>query len=882
MGAEPRAPGWVVWMMRRMMPEQDVRVALAELRELHTHWKAEIGEKEADRRFRRQVRQYPFRLVWQALTVTGRTGPWASRTGVTQSVRSLMRAPGLTSAIVLTVGVGIGGCTAIFAVVDALFLQPLPYPDAERLTLIQTESMPHRWPFSVVDYQALSEQQTSFEAVAAYDRSTSTLTTAERAERITVIAPTPGFFEMFGISPVVGRTPVPDEGLPDAEPTVLVTQDFADRHFDSSGSDAVGALGRTVELDGLAYQVIGVLPSYVGPLGRDVEAFTTLRLQPPQRRGPFFLNVFGKLRTDVDHTLAAEELRAINDRLFPLWADSYQNEGSSWGFQDLRDVLRGDAGTGRLLLILMGAVGMLLLVATANAANLLIARVAARRRELAVRRALGATRAHVMGHLMLESALLTMGGVAVGLLLARGGVALLPVVASSYLPRLTEVGLGGSVWVFAVFLAAGCGLLFGLIPAVQGGGGPDLTEGLRSGGRTATGGRGEQRTQRLLVAGQLAIVVPLLAGAGLLLSSFVRLQSLDPGFDAQSLLSMRVSLSPAAYPDTPTRSQFWDQALERIGALPGVEAAAVAGARPPENLSFTNNFNLEDNPTPPGQSEPSSPWVISEPAFFEVMGIPLLKGRGFEPADIEDGPPTVLVDEAWERRYFPGESAVGRRFVEGGDMSSPMTTVVGVVGEVPYQGLGGEGGGAVYRAGARGLGSPYLMIRVAGDPAAVTSLVREELRRMDSTAPITALATGETLLGNSLTRPRHLSLLLTVFALVALLLAVVGLYGITAYSVQRRAGDIAIRLALGGSPSSVLSMVVRQGMGLAAVGVAVGVAVALGVNRILVDLLYEVSPDDPWTLLGVAALMLSVSAVACLIPGRHAVRLDPSSTLREE
>jgi putative ABC transport system permease protein len=380
----------------------------------------------------------------------------------------------------------------------------------------------------------------------------------------------------------------------------------------------------------------------------------------------------------------------------------------------------------------------------------------------------------------------------------------------------------------------------------------------------------------------LAVVVPLLAGAGLLLSSFVRLQSVDPGFDAERLLSMRVSLSPPAYADAPARLQFWDEAVERIGAIPGVEAVAVAGARPAEGSAFTNNFNLEDRPTPPGQAEPSVPWVISEPGYFDVMGIPLLEGRGFQRGDLQGNPPVVLVDEAWARRFFPGESPVGRRFVSGGDTSSPMTEVVGVVGEVPYQGLGDEGGGAVYSPEARTLLSPFLMIRVVGDPAPVTSLVRQEMRRMDPTAPITAVATGETLLGDALTQPRHLSLLLTVFALVAMLLAVVGLYGITAYAVQRRAGDIAVRLALGGSPSAVLRMVLRQGMGLAAVGVAVGLALALAVNRTLAGLLYEVTPDDPWTLAGVVALLLSVSAMACLVPGRRAVRVDPASTLREE
>jgi predicted permease len=868
-------------MMKRAMPEQEVRIALNELQELHAHWKAEMGAKEADRRFRRQVRQYPFRLLLSGMASVGRAGPWASPRSVLLSARSLARAPGLTAAIVLTIGVGIGGCTAIFAVVDALFLRPLPYPDADRLAWIYTDSPPNRWPFSVVDLQALQEQQTSFEAVAAYARNTRTFITPDGAELITTIEGTPGLFDLLGVPLLSGRVPAAEDGAPQAAATALVTRGFASRQLGSVGPDGSDVLGRTVRLDGEEHSIIGVLPASFGPLARDSELFPTLRIQQPDRRGPFFLQVFGRLRPSVDAAQASEELRGINERLFPVWADSYQDERASWGMTDLAETLRGDSG--RLLTILMGAVGMLLLVAVANAANLLLARVTARHREIAVRKALGATRAQVASHLLTESMLLAVGGVGIGLLLARGGIEILPPVAGSYIPRLAEVHLDGTVLGFAGVLAAGCGLLFGLIPTLHGIGGAHIAQGLRSGSRTSTQTAREQRLQRLLVAAQLTVVVPLLAGAGLLLTSFVNLQGTDPGFAAENLVSMRVSPSRAAFPDPETRNQFWTSVLDRVSALPEVAAVGIANGRPPREVSTVNNFDLEDRPTAPGQSQPSVPWIMAEPEYFETLGVPLLAGRMFEELDRDYEPEVAIVDVAWAERFFPGEDAVGSRFRHGGCTDCEWTTVVGVVGEVPYLGLGGEGSGAVYQPDpARFSTAPFLFVRTRAQPEQIVSKVRGEVFQVDPSTPLTQVRTGEALLQGSLAQPRHLMLLLVTFSGVALVLAIVGLYGITAYSVQQRRGDIAVRLALGGSPAAVLRMVLRQSMALTVVGLLLGTIAALGLTRVLATLLYEVSPRDPMTLLGVAVLMLSVSAVACLIPGRRAVRLDPSSTLREE
>ena len=368
-----------------------------------------------------------------------------------QSLRGLARTPVFTSSVVLTVGLGIGGCTAIFAVVDALLLRPLPYPNADRLEWVFTDSPPNEWPLSVVDFQALEAQQTSFEAVAAYAVGDQTFTDGEVVESIPVRFVTPGYFGVLGITPAEGRSFRTEDGLPDAEATVIVTHGFAERQL-GGGGEAVGAV---IRLDGMDTRVVGVLPSEFGPLGKSAQAFPALQLSPPTRKGPFFLRVLGRRRPEVEPEVAVQELRAINRRLFPLWAGSYQDERTSWGMKSLADVLSG--GVTGMLMALLGAVGFVLIIATSNAANLLLARVGGRRAELAVRAALGASRPQIVGHLLTESLLLALGGVAVGIVMANIAIGVLPAVASSYIPRLDEVSLTGPVLAFAGLAALASG-----------------------------------------------------------------------------------------------------------------------------------------------------------------------------------------------------------------------------------------------------------------------------------------------------------------------------------------------------------------------------------------------------------------------------------------
>jgi predicted permease len=896
-----------VWTVERLLPAPEVRLILSDMEELHRLWCDRVGAREARRRFLHQWRRYPLALIAAKLrgegvaprpsrTADAGSGAWLTPRSLAQSARALGRTPLLTGAILVTVGLGIGGCTTIFSLVDALYLRPLPYPDADQVMAIFTDAPPNRFPFSAADWQALKAQQTSFRDMGAYGRTQRTLLTPDGAALLSTLEVTPGLLDVWGVRPLQGRLAAEADGTPDAPPTVLVTLGFAQRSL-GAGRDGGGAVGSTLNLDGEAYEVVGVLPADLGPLARSVEVVPTLRLQPPSRKGPFFLRPFGRLRDGVAPESAHAELRTLNERLFPVWADSYQDRSASWGLQPVPEAVRGDVGT--LLAVLMAAVGIVFLIALANAANLLVARVNARSRELAVRSALGASRGRIWGHLFTESLLLAAGGVGVGLAVSRWGVATLPVVASSYLQRADEAAVSGHVVLFALALSAVSALLFSAAPALRGDRADDLASELRAGGRGTTGGGARQGLQRVLVMAQIALVVPLLAGAFLLLQSFVRLQQVDPGFDVERIVSMRVSLSPATHPGYLDRRRFWDDALARIEALPGVQGAALASERPPDDVNDVNNFDLEDRPTAPGEPIRLAAWVYAGPGFFDVMGIPLLEGRGFQPADLDaDAPPVLVADEAWVRRNYPGERAVGRRMYSGGQTSGPRATVVGVVGSVPYQGVGVSDLGALYAPSDNGFGQPWLLVRTSGDAAAgvatyrdaaagvathrVAAAVQAELRRLDPTAPITRLATGEALLQDALTRPRHLTLMAGIFSAVALALSVVGIYGVTSYAVQRRRGDIAVRLALGGDPGAVLGMTLWNGMRLAVVGLAVGVAAALLVTRALSSLLYQVAPTDPVALAGAGLLLLGVSTVATLVPALAVIRVDPATVLREE
>ena len=598
----------------------------------------------------------------------------------------------MTLTIVATVGLGIGATTVIFSAIHAALLQPLPYADPGRLVRIYTDAPPNRFRFSVADYQALQAEQTHFEQIAGYTDRLMSFSDGNVAERLRGKLVSWTYFSLLGLRPATGRDFAEADGRPGSPLTVIVSRGFWHQRL----AGRVDAIGKPIRIDGADHIVVGVLPQTVGPLESGQDFFIAAQWQPPRRKGPFFITTLARLRSESERSAAADELRAINRRMFPIWRSSYQDDKATWSFIDLKRHVIGDVELTAGLAL--AAVALVWLIACANASNLLVARVTSRRRELAVRAALGASRGRVVRYLMAESAVLAIGAASLGVLLARTGVRLLRDFGAAYFPRTHEIALDGPVFWLLVGLTAASALLFGVVPAVYGTGGP-VDESLRSIGRSSTGSVSVRRLRQILVGSQFAIATPLLVVAGLLLVSLKQLGRVDLGFDTHNVLSGSISL-PATQYDTAGRViAFWDQLQRRLEALPGVSRIAFADSRPPNGAGNFNNFDLEDFPTAAGQSQPVTPWVSVSPDYFRLLGLSLLDGRLLEERDgAAANLESVVVDRAWARRFFPNQSAVGKRFHEGGCTTCPWTTVVGVVSEVKYAGLDKPDDGTVYTA----------------------------------------------------------------------------------------------------------------------------------------------------------------------------------------
>jgi putative ABC transport system permease protein len=792
------------------------------------------------------------------------------------SLRGALRAPITAMVIVATVGLGIGATTTVFTAVNAALLRPLPYADPDRLVRIYTDVPPNRFPFSVVDYLALNAEQTRFELIAGYAGRAMTFTDGTVAERVRGRDVSPEYFTLLGIRPALGRALSDVDGRPASPRTAVVSHEFWQRRLGGRPD----AIGKPVRFDGVDYTLVGVLPKTVGPLEQGQDAFIAARWQTPARKGPFFITMLARLRVGTDRSGAAAELRAINRRLFPSWRASYQDERATWSMMDLKAHVVGDVRTTAGLAL--AAVGLVWLVACANASNLLVARAASRRRELAVRAALGASRARVVRHLLTESGLLACGAASLGIAIAWTGIDLLRSFGDAYFPRTQEILFDSTaIWLLAV-LTTSSALLFGLVPAVHAAAAP-LDESLRAEGRTSTGSAGGRRLRRALVAAQFAIATPLLVVAALLLVSLNQLGRVDLGFDTRHIVTGTILLSSTQYSENGRIAAFWDDLQRRISSVPGVVGVAFADGRPPNDVNNFNNFDLEDAPTPPGQSQPITPWVAVSPDYFRVLGLPLLEGRLLDERDAQAADLlAIVVDRAWAKRFFPNGSAVGRRIRQGGCTTCPRTTVVGVVSEVKYAGLDKPDQGTVYQPLAPQRLFRNVIVRASLDPAALVTPVRQALRSIDPDLPLSGVATMDGLVARSLERPRSLSLLIGSLAIVALALSMIGIYGVMAHYVHQHAKEIGIRLALGGSRHDVLRLVVGQGMKVVTSGVGIGALAALMLTRLTATLLFGVRANDPVTLVAVAGAMLIVALLACLVPAARATGLQPADVLRND
>jgi putative ABC transport system permease protein len=858
--------------------------------EIHIHLEMRVRElraqglsaadasREALRRFGdlEGTREYCRRQDWQKETGMQRV---LTLQDVVQdvriSLRSLMRVPVLTLTVLATVGVGIGATTLMFSAVHAALLRPLPYADPDRLVWIYTDAPPFEFRFSVADYLALEAQQTQFERIAGFTSRAMAFSDGSTAELLTGRVVSWTYFGLLGITPALGRDFTETDGRPGGPPAVIVSHGFWQQRLGARRD----VIGRSIKLDGADYALAGVLPSRVGPLEQRQEFFIVAQFTTPPRRGPFPYWMLGRLRPGVDGAAAASELRTINRHIFPIWRASYQDEKATWSLTDLKTRLVGSART--TAGVALAAVALVWLIACANASNLLISRVTSRRRELAVRAALGASRGRVVRHLLVESGVLAVAAAGVGATLAWFGVALMQSLGANYLPRTQEITFDAPVLLVLAAVTLVSLLIFGLIPALSGTR-TAVEESLRSADRSSTGSVSVRRLRRVLVGSQFAISTPLLVAAALLLVSLNELSQVDLGFDGRRIITGSVRLPAALYQTPGSVTTYWDEFKRRLQTLPGVAGVAFVDSRPPDSASNFNNFDLEDFPTPPGGSQPVTAWVAVTPEYFSVLGLPLLEGRGLDERDAQrEQLESVVVDRAWATRFFPGRSAVGRRFKEGGCTDCPWTTVVGVVSDVKYVGLDQPDQGTVYTPLAGEL-SRFVVLSTHGDPRTVLPSLRQTARELDPNVPLTSVATVDELVAQSLEQPRSLSTLVGGFALVALVLSVVGIYGVMAYYVQQHAKEIGIRLALGGRTADVLRLVVGQGMTVVAGGVVVGLLTAFASTRLLSSLLFGVSAADATTFLAVSLSLAGVALVACVVPARRAWRLQPAMVLRNE
>ena len=795
--------------------------------------------------------------------------------------RMLWKKPGFTLIAVLTLSLGIGANTAIFSVVNAVLLRPLPFPESEQLVMayLSNPKGQKRVNPGMADFLAIRERNQSFEKVAAISFGNFTFTGGEKPEQVSGVWVTADFFATLRVAPAQGRSYQPDDEKPENPRAVVVSHNFWQQQLAADPQ----AVGKTISLNSTPTTVIGVMPeSFHFAMTPEAEVWPVRAIRPANNRPPYFNRVIGRLKPGVTEAQAQADLSAISAQVQQQFPDSPFSAATT---RPLITTIVGDMR--QALLLILGAVSLVLLIAAANVANLQLARAASREREMAVRLALGAGRWRIVRQLLTESLMLAAIGGVVGLLLAFWGVDLFRSLGPTDLPRLQEINLDGRVLGFTMLAAVLSGLLFGLAPALQASR-PDLNESLKEGGRAGTESHRRRRLRSSLVVAEVALTLVLLVGAGLLLRSFMQLQDVNPGFQPEHLLSAQISLPPAKYNEDQKIISFHQELLNRTKNLPGVEAAAISMSLPPNLLQINNPFGIEGRVLPPGQARPLAEEMTISPDYFTVLGVPLMRGRFFTDNDKAGSPQVMIINEAMARRYFPNEDPVGKR-LQTGDPSpnSPWETIVGVVGNVKYQGLEAEETPTMYvpyttPGWVSWSRSMYVAVRTAGEPLALSAALRQQVRDLDQDIPVFNLKTMDQVMHESVTEPRFRTSLLGLFAAVALVLAGIGIYGVISYAVTERTHEIGVRMALGAQSRDVLRLVIQQGMKPALIGIVIGLAASLALTRLMKVMLFGVSATDPLTFAMIALLLIAVALLACWIPARRATKVDPMIALRCE
>jgi putative ABC transport system permease protein len=807
------------------------------------------------------------------------------------AVRMLAKSPGFTAAAVICLALGIGATSAIFSVVHAVLLRPLGYRDPGRLVRLYTEfpKFPNgglrRFWTSPPEYAELKQDLSSWESLDAWTTGGANLAGAADPIRVTSANITGGLFPSLGVSPELGRAITPQDDVPGAPTVVIISHDLWKRAFAGDR----GILNRVIQVNGRNATVVGVMPqTFSFPPGEldPPEMWAPMQLPPPnpQQRGSHFLFLVGRLKPGVSLNRAQDELtrhvQQSTDRI------GQKNHPFSPEFHPIVTYTLQDEVVRTIrpaLWTLMGAVAFVLLIACVNVANLLLARAEARQREIAVRKALGAGTGQLIRQFTTEGLLLSFGGAALGLALAMAGLKVMVAAGRASIPRASEVSIDPAVLAVTIGVSLLTALFFGLAPAAQIAGGT-LHDALKAtGGRGTAGSVASNRFRSALVSSELALALILLIGTGLMIRAFWKLSEVHPGFRPEGILTVRVNLPSATYPQAANQTRFWEAVQEKIGAIPGVVSATAMSGLPPERQIDANDTEIEKfMPVPGGPGNNIDYWQNTGDRFFETMGIRLLDGRLFDARDGEGAAATVIVNQTMARTYYGNESPIGRRIRPG--FQDPWRTIIGVVEDVKNAGLDKPAGTEIFLP-VRQFGprrSIYLAVRTSGDPHSLIGAVRAAVRDIDPSLPLAQVRTMDEVIAAARSRPRFLTTLLGLFSFTALLLASVGLFGVISYSVTRRMTEFGIRMAMGAKASDVLGLVISQGLKLAGVGVLAGAIGALTLTRLIKGLLFGVSSFDPLTFCAMALLLGAVTVAACIIPARRATKVDPLIALRYE
>jgi predicted permease len=801
------------------------------------------------------------------------------------AVRSLLKRPGFTAAAVITLALGIGANSAIFSVVDSVLLRPLPLSDSQTLYALHTGAVIfNRFDgvFSYPEYADVVAQTHSFESIGGWFDGDANLSGGTRPERVTTRVALPSLIPTLGVSLVRGRNFLPEETAKGRDHVTIITYGLWQSQF----GGAEDAIGKSVRLDNVAYEIVGILPrdfQFEAPVGLWVPLTTT---DPGlQVRNSHFLRVIARLRPGTTRASIAADLDAVAK----YETDNFPNmfpASAGFGFR-ARPYLEDVVGDVRLpLYVLFGAVAFVLLIACANVANLLLAKAAPRQREMAIRTALGARGLHLLGQLLTESLLLAILAGGLGLLLAVWGTHALVALSPDSLPRAREIGFDWRILTFTSAIALATGIVFGVVPAIWATR-AELVSALKEGSRGSTAGGG--RLRKALVVAEVALSLMLLVGAGLMFRSFSQLRQVHPGFNTDHALTLRVSLpvpdDQISEADQDRFVSFFDRTLTRLSALPGVTAAGATNMIPLDGNSTDRLIEIEGY-VPRDQSDmPDADNRQTTAGWFTAMGIPLVRGRLIASADNKQAPRVVVVNETFARRFFPSSEAVGRR-IRLGKLTAefPWATIVGVVGDVRGSALEAPPQPTMYWPVAQSRATPALaiVVRTDGDPGALASAVRGAITEIDAAQPIYNLQTLDQLVAKSLGQRRFTLALMLLFGIIALLLSAVGIYGVMAFAVTQRTQEIGVRMALGARATDVLKLIVGSGMSLAAIGVGIGLLGAFAITRLMAGLLFGVSPTDVATFGLVSVGLLMVAFLACYLPARRAMKVDPLIALRYE